>query len=72
MKKRLDQQEKAPHVEPNRSRKRKQFTLSDITREQLDYLKNYHGTSESNVVDRAIEHYYEHVVTHKKMLKEKE
>lgn len=64
--------DKAPHVEPNRNRKRKQFTLSDITREQLEYLKNYHGSSESNIVDRAIEHYYEYVITHKKTLRDKE
>ncbi len=60
-----EQANKTPHVEPNRNRKRKQFTLSDTTRDQLEYLRKYHGSSESSVVDRAIDHYYEYVVTHK-------
>lgn len=72
MDKKVEKQEKTPHTEPNRSRKRKQFTLADITRDQLEYLKNYHGTSESVIVDLAIDHYYEYVITHKKALKEKE
>ena len=60
------------HVEPNRARKRKQFTLSDISRERLEYLKKYHGTSESVIVDMAISQFYAHTINEIKPLKEKE
>lgn len=70
MSKNQQQQAKATYVEPNRSRKRKQFTLSDSTRDQLDYLKKFHGTSESVIVDMAIDHYFEYVKQHKKPLRE--
>lgn len=63
-------QAKTPHVEPNRSRKRKQFTLANSTRDQLDYLKKFHDTSESVIVDMAIDHYFEYVKQHKKPLRE--
>lgn len=70
MSKNQPQQEKAPHVEPNRSRKRKQFTLANSTRDQLEYLKKFHDTSESVIVDMAIDHYFEYVKQHKKPLRE--
>ena len=65
-------QKKTPHVEPNRARKRKQFTLSDISRERLEYLKKYHGTSESAIVDMAISQFYVHTINDIKPLKDKE
>lgn len=72
MTKKVNQQEKALHAEPVRNRKRKQFTLSDISRERLDYLKKYHGTSESVIVDMAISQFYIHTINEIKPLKDKE